>query len=119
MSKLLTGTVAIVTGASSGIGHAAARELAGRGAAVALVARRRHGSVGQLWLLPTDREQTNCPRTTGALPEPMAAHASPAGPGNAIQLPPALAARRRHLASRLELPDDHDGVDVADRVSRI
>lgn len=41
MSKQLTGTVAIVTGASSGIGHAAARELAGRGAAVALVARRR------------------------------------------------------------------------------
>ena len=41
MSTQLTGTVAIVTGASSGIGHAAARELAGRGAAVALVARRR------------------------------------------------------------------------------
>jgi NADP-dependent 3-hydroxy acid dehydrogenase YdfG len=36
----LEGAVALVTGASSGIGEAAARMLAGRGAAVALVARR-------------------------------------------------------------------------------
>ncbi len=49
----LSGTVALVTGASSGIGEATARALAQRGAAVAIVARRRErleelaGSIGQ------------------------------------------------------------------------
>ena len=41
MSLSLEGTVALVTGASSGIGAAAARSLAAAGAAVSLVARRR------------------------------------------------------------------------------
>jgi NADP-dependent 3-hydroxy acid dehydrogenase YdfG len=41
MTKPLDGAVALVTGASSGIGEATARALAGEGAAVAVAARRK------------------------------------------------------------------------------
>ncbi len=70
MAQALAGTVALVTGASSGIGEAAARALAAHGAQVAVAARRKDrldALAGDIGGLAVEADVTDREQATGAV----------------------------------------------------